>query len=456
MCRIRFGLTGVYFDSLEPIRPGEEAAKSLISALPPMVQNQQCDVVSKVMDGEAIKRDAVSARESSENDEDGRQMQTTQDQTDSSASSPRDEVVQLWAKKAKTNQEPVGSKQARDSSSSSLSSPSNDDQFQNPANSKISRIISDDSKPFILTTQKSTDKVPKLETAKCSEGSSKAPPAKRVRFAMDVQERFIPSDDASENSSSHSSNDSYTDPPPTEPYDAFAGYHRTPCASRSHGMNRRTAGSSMRFPGEEEIETDGADGFLDSEDGSEVDVQGLPVKGSPRSTVRAAGNGQTSDQRHHQNNSTPPARSTHSSRVRDQSRVISGGLERTVDGGLHLENSHAIQKQPVSPPRSGGHLHYPKLRSGKNLPEPIFVVRPRFLSDAKVKGKPADISNSTAHGGAVSKLGHEGTKTSPPRHTWVKASKKEKIPKHRRPSVGDGLKRDAEFDQDLGLLIQDI
>lgn len=461
MCRVRFGLTGIYFDSLEPIRPREEASKPLISALPPMVQNQQCNVVSKVMDGGAIKRDAVSAKESSENDEDGGQMQTTKDQTDSSSSSPRDEVVQSWAKRAKINQEPVGSKRARDSSSSSssssLSSPSDDDQFQNPANSKISRIISDNSKPVNLTTQKRTYKAPKPETAKCSEGSSKAPPAKRVRFAMDVQERIIPSDDASETSSSHSSNDSYTDPPPpTEPYDAFAGYYRTACAARSHGMNRRIAGSRMRFPAEEEIDTDGADGFLDSEDGSEVDVQGLPVKGSPRRTVRAAGNGQTSDQRHHQNNSTPPARSTHSGRVRDQSRVMSGGLESNVDGGLHLENSHANQKQPVSPPLSGGHLHYPKLRSGKNLPEPIFVVRPRFLSDAKVKGKPADISNCRAHGGAVSKLGHEGTKTSPPRPTWVKASKKDKIPKHRRPSVGDGLKRDAEFDQDLGLLIRDV
>ncbi|CAD6593601.1 MAG: hypothetical protein ASARMPREDX12_007346 [Alectoria sarmentosa] len=367
MCRVRFGLAGVYFDSLEPIRPREEASKPLISALPPMVQNQQWDVVSKVMDCGAIKRDAVSAKESSENDEDGGQMQTAKDQIDSSSSSPRDEVVQSWAKKAKINQEPVG------------------------------------------------------------EGSSKAPPAKRVRFAMDVQERIIPSDDASESSSSHSSNDSYTDPPPpTEPYDAFAGYYRTACAARSHGMNRRIAGSRMRFPAEEEIDTDGADGFLDSEDGSEVDVQGLSVKGIPRRTVRAAGNGQTSDQRHHQINSTPPARSTHSGGVRDQSRVMSGGLESNVDGGLHLENSHANQKQPVSPPLSGGHLHYPKLRSGKNLPEPIFVVRPRFLSDAKVKGKPADISNSRAHGGAVSKLGHEGTKTSPPRPTWVKASKKDK------------------------------
>lgn len=425
MCRVRFGLTGIYFDSLEPNRPREVVFQPLISALPPIVQNRQCDVVSKVMDGEAIKGAAVSAKESSDNDEDGGQTQTTKDQSDSSSSSSRDEEGHPWAENAQTNQTSVGSKRARDASSlSSSSSSSDEDQFHKSANSKISRIAFRNPESINSATQKRTDKPSQPGIAKALGGSSKAPPAKRVRFAMDVQESLVPCDDASDTSSSHSSDDSYTDPPsPTEPYDAFAGYCRTSGASRSHRMNRRVAGSRTQFPAEEEINTDGADDFLHSENGSEVDVQGLPVKGRPPRTVRAAGTGQTSDQRHHKNSSTPLPRSKHSGRVMDQSRVMGGGLESNVDGWLPLEKSYASQKECESPLRSGGQLRYPKLRSGKILPEPIFVVRPRFLSEAKENGKRADKVNGRGHSRGISEDGHEGTKTPPHRPTPVKDPK---------------------------------
>lgn len=460
MCRVRFGLTGIYFDSLEPSRPREEVCQPLISALPPMVQNKQCDVVSKVIGDGAIKTGVVWAKGSSENKKVGGQRQTTKDLNNSSSSSPRDEEGHSWAKGAKTNQASVGSKRARDLSSSSSvassSSSSNEDQSHESANSEISRLASKDSKRVNSPTQKRPDKTSLPGTPKTSKKSSKAPPAKRVRFAMDVQQRIVPSDDASDTSSSHSSDDSYTDPPsPTEPYDAFAGYCRTPGASRSHRMNGRIARSRMRLLPVEDVNTDGDD-FLDSEDGSEVDVQGLPVKGRPPRTVRAAATGQTSDQRHHQNISTPLARSKHSVRAMDQSQIMGGGLEGNVDSGLYLEKSQASQKGPVLPLRSGGPLRYPKLRSGKDLPEPIFVVRPRFLSDAREKGKPADLLNSRGHSRGFSKKGPAGTKIPPPRSTQVRAPKKIKNSIYRAPSVSDDSKRDAEFDEDLGLLIWDV
>lgn len=264
------------------------------------------------------------------------------------------------------------------------------------------------------------------------------------------------SDDASDTSNSHSSDNSYTDPPsPTEPFDAFAGYYRTAGASGTRRMNERIARPRMRFPGEEEVVNDvanGADGLFDSEDASEVDVQGLPVKGRRPKAVRAARKGQCLNQRHRQNSSTPLIRSKHSGRVMDQSRDIAGGLESNSDGGLHLGQSHTSQMKFVSPPTSGGQLRYPKLRSGKDLPEPIFVVRPRFLSDVKEKGKHADILSGSGHSRGVPKNGHEGTKI-PPR--LVKAAKRNKVPKYQAPSVGDDL-RDAEFDEDSGLLIRDI
>lgn len=467
MCRVRFGLTGIYFDSLEPSRPREEFFQPLIAAIPPVAQNKQRDVVPEAIDGGVIKEKVVLETRLSKNDEDG----IAKNPSDSSSSS-RDEEGCRLAKNAKTNLAFVENKRVQDSSSSSssslpssasllpLSSPpstSDEDQIHKRANSKASVQAPKPPKPTnSRTTQRCNDKSSKRHTSIPLGRLTKAPPAKRVRFAMDVQERIIPSEDVNDTSSSHSSDDSYTDPPSsTEPYDAFAGYYRTSGASRSHRMNGRIAGSKTRFPAEEEIKIDGVDGFLDSEDGSEIDVQGLPVRGRPPRTVRAAGKGHPPDQRHHRNSSTPLARSRHSSRVMDHSRVTAGGLESNVNGRLHLEQSHASQKQPVSPLRSG-QSRYPKLRSGKNLPEPIFVVRPRFLSDAKEKGKPAELLSGSGYSRPISMNGHEGTKTSPPRPTRVKAPKKIKAPKYRPPSVSDDLKKDVEFDETSGLLIRDV
>ena len=459
MCRVKFGLTGVYFDSLEPTRPREELFQPLIVAIPPVAQNKKGVIVPKKIESEANEESeakVVKTTGISKNDEDTIIINPS-DSSSSSTSTSRNNHGRRLAGNTNTNYAPVGSKRVRSFSVSSSSSPpsSDEDQVHLSPNTKPSLQAA---KPVSLhTTRKSKNKPSKRHTSTPLRRLTKGPPAKRVRFAMDVQENIITNHDASDTSSSHSSDDSYTDPPlPTEPYDAFAGYYRTPGASGSHRMKGRVGGSRMRFLAEEDMNTDGADGFLGSEDGSEVDVQGLPVKGRPPTAVRAAGKSRSLNQRHHPDSSTPLARSRHSGRAMEESRIMAGGLERNVDGGLHSEQSQASQKQSVSPLRSSGQLRFPRLRSGKILPEPIFVVRPRFLSDAKEKGKPANILSSTGYSRGVLQNGHEGTKTLPPRPARVKASKKNKIPKYQFPSVSEDVKEDAEFDRDLGLLVRDV
>ena len=452
MCRVRFGLTGIYFDSLEPNRPRDEFFQPMIAAIPPAVQNNQGLVVPEAIDcGAAIKEKASTATEISKKDGEG---------TTGGSSSSIDEGDYLLAKKAKTNRASVGNKRVRDSSSSSSTSsssasapPTSSDEGQVHRSANSENGPAKPPKPVnSRTTQKCTDKSAKRHPSTASGKLTKAHPAKRVRFAMNVLEKHIPSDDASDVSGSHSSDDSYIDPPsPTEPYDAFAGYYRTAGASRSHRMKGKIVGLK------EELSTDGADGFLDSEDGSEVDVQGLPVRGPLARSVRATGKDRFSDQRQGQNTSTPPlARSKHSGSVMDQSRAMASGLESNVDRGLRPELPQASQNRPVSPLRSGGQLRYPKLRSGKTLPEPIFVVRPRFLSDAKHKWRPAYILTSSGYSRGLSKIRHEPAKTSPTRPTQIKAPNENQLPKYSALLVSDDLKNDAEFDEDLGLLVRDV
>ena len=419
MCRVKFGLTGIYFDSLEPSRPREEFFQPLTASVPFVLQNKQGEAVPEATYGGENKERVVVAAEIPNSDQD----RTTKDLCYSSSSPSRDKGCRL-ANKAKTNHASVGSKRVRNSipSSSSSASPppnSDDERFQKVANREIDLGAPKPSKLINLrTTQKRNKRLYNCPNSTSLGGLTKAPPAKSVRFAMDVQESITLSDDAGGMSSSHSSDDSYTDPPsPTEPYDAFGGYYRTTGASRSRNMNGRIAEWGMRIPAGVETDLDGYDvfdGFQDSEDGSEVDVQALPVK---RRTVQATAKGSTSDQRHHQNNSIPAAWSKHFGRVTDPSRAVAGDPESNVDNGLHLGEAHASQKQPVSPPKIGEQSGYPKLRSGKDLPEPIFVVRPRFLSDAKEKRKPAGRLSNSECGKDHSKNVPEATKTPPPRPT---------------------------------------
>ena len=384
-----------------------------------------------------------------------RQSNIIQNLSGSSLSSSEDQQSRHSAKDSS-----VGSKRVRDSVFSSSTSPSStlsppfsdDGHVQKLINSKISLQAPQHSKLInFRTTQTRRNKPSKKHNSIFPEGLTKARPSKRVRFAMDVQASDIRTGEVDGASSSHSSDDSYTDPPsPTEPYDAFGGYYRTSSASRSRGMNEQNTGWRMRVPAGVGSCIDGYDSFLDSEDGSEVDVQGLPVKGRHTRTVQAAAKGLTPDQPHQQSNSTSHARSKH------PQRVIASGLEGNVDSGPHLEESHLSQKGLVSSFPLSKQLRYPKLRSGKNLPEPIFVIRPRFLSDAEEKGKAADMLRCSGYSRGMSKNGHERTKTLPSHPTKVRALRRNKSSRYHSPSVSDDLKKNADLDEDLGMQIRDV
>ena len=414
MCRVRFGLTGIYFDSLEPSRPREDFFQPLIASVPPILQNKQGDAGLEAINGGEIQEKV--ATEVPKNNQDG----PTKNPSDSS--SFRAEGCRS-TKKIKPIHASVASKQERNSVSSSSSSassllvsslPSSDEELANSRNKfqapKPPKRID------LRTTQRRHRKSTKRHTGISPGGLTRPPPAKRVRFAMDEEKTITPSHTVNSTSSSHSSDDSYTDPPsPTEPCDAFGGYYRTPGVSKSYDTNGQVAGWRMQVPAGLETDMNIYDGFLDSEDGSEVDVQALPVRRRLRKTVQA--NVRDPDQRHHQNNAAPNAGSKQSGRIMDQFCAFAENDESIVDKGLRSEKSHANRKQPVSRHHSREQLRYPKLRSGKDLPEPIFVVRPRFLLHAKEKEKQADRFSSGGYSRDVPEKKQEGRKASSSRPT---------------------------------------
>ena len=460
MCRIRFGLTGVYFDPLEPSRPREESFQPWTVAVPPLPQNEQEDSVLKSMGDGAITEKTLTATGHPKN-----RQGITKTPLNSSLST-RNKRNGLLATSAGRNhvcieierdRDPLSSSSSLTSSSSlsssSVSSPPSSDEDQVQKAVKGKRSLRGSSPPKLVSsqiTQRNNSNQFKRHTSTPFREPTKPPPAKRVRFAMDIQEKTTTSDNASDTSSSRSSDDSYTDPPsPTEPYDAFAGYYRARGASKFQRLSGRIARSGMQLPTDEEINTERLDGLLDpildSEDGSEVDVQNLPVKGRPPRTLRATGKGQSPNCRNRQSGSTLPSRSAVSGTVIDPSLLVPGGLQRNINTGLTLERSHASQKQPMPSLRSNGHLRYPKLRSGKNLPEPIFVVRPRFLSSIEESRKPADLLGGSRHGSGTSKSLNEDTgKTSLPRPAQFKAAKRSKNARYNLPAIGEETKRDGD------------
>ena len=444
MCRIRFGLTGVYFDPLEPSRPREGSFQPWIVTRPPLPQNEQEDAVL-----ESIGDGAVTQKNPTATGHPKNRQGITKTPLNSSLST-RNERNGLLATSAGRNHVCVEIERDRDPlssssslisssslSSSSVSSPPSSDEDQVQKAVKGKRSLRGSSPPKLVNSQITKRNISnhfKRHTSTPLREPTKPPPTKRVRFVMDIQERTTTSDNASDTSSSRSSDDSYTDPPlPTEPYDAFAGYYRAPGASESQRLRGRTARPGMQLPPDKETNTERLDGLLDrvldSEDGSEVDVQNLPVK-------RRIGKGQSPKYRHRQSDSTLHSRSAVSSTVIEPSLLIPGGFQRNINTGLTRERSHANQKQ----------FRYLKLRSGKNLPEPIFVVRPRFLSSIEESKKPADLSGGSRHASSTSKSLNEDTgKTSLPRPAQIKAVKRSKNARYNLRAMGEETKRDGDY-----------
>lgn len=462
MCRVRFGLTGIYFDALEPSRPREESIQPLIVSVPPVLHNKHGDVGPKAMSGGETQQKVIIATEAPNENQDC----TTENACDSSSSSSRDEGCRS-TKSSKTIHASVGCKRVRNSISSSSSAstssaspppPSSDEvPIHDLANRKINLRAPRRLKLIGLRKPPKThNNSPKRHASLSPEGLIKAPPRKRVRFAMDEHESIKPGHGVGSTSSSHSSDDSYTDPPlPTELCDPFRGYYRMQAVSNSRDTNGQRAGRWTQVGAE--VATDMDDyGFLDSEDGSEVDVQALPVKRCSQRTMHANVGGPKSNQRHHQSNTAPIAWSKQSTRSTDESRVVAQVHQRNVDNGLQLNESHANQREPAVLPESREQLHYPKLRSGRDLPEPIFVVKPRFSLHAKGKGEPAGIFRGGEYSRDTSKNRQEGTKGPPSCLGVAKAPNQKRPLKYQPPSITDDLKIDVEFDVGLDRLVRDV
>ena len=463
MCRVRFSLTGIYFDSLEPSRPREGFFQPLIVSIPPVLHNKHEDAGPEAKTGGGIQEKVIVPTEIPNDNQDC----TTKNVSDSLTSSSRDEGYRS-KKKVNTIHASVGIKRVRNSVSSSSSSPStssvspppssDDDPIHGLANSEKKLGAPNRSKLIDLRKiQKDHHNSTKRHTSTSQEGPTKAPPPKRVRFAMDEHERITPSHGVGSTPSSHSSDESYTDPPsPTQPRDPYRGYYRTPAASNLYDTNGQGAEWGTQVAAGVASEMDSYDDFLDSEDGSEVDIQALPVKRPPQGTMHADVGGLKSNQRHHQSNTAPTAWSKQFRRVIDQSCVVAQNDDGNVDNGLYLQESHANQRESVLRPRSHELLRYPQLRSGKDLPEPIFVVKPRFPSNAKGKGKPAGILSGGRYSRDISKNRQEGTKGPPSGLTVAKGPNKHRNPKYRPPSVTDDPKGDVEFDAGLDMLVRDV
>ena len=60
MCRVRFGLTGIYFDSLEPSRPRGEFFQPLTASIPPVALNKQVDAALESKCCEEINEEVIS------------------------------------------------------------------------------------------------------------------------------------------------------------------------------------------------------------------------------------------------------------------------------------------------------------------------------------------------------------------------------------------------------------
>ncbi|KAK0510749.1 hypothetical protein JMJ35_007181 [Cladonia borealis] len=308
MCRVRFGLTDIHFEECRPSLPRESYYRPLVVAIPSIVEKRQEKSGSRpIAKGVTEKKDVVGVTPNVGITKSYKKSQSSGVKAfDGSARSSSlsssllrdDGGPNCTGTRVKLEAPTTGIKRPRtlSSSSSSLS----DESWPRKPTKNTTRQLA--TTPAVLpklaspTKTKCNIKCTKASALKSTKKSGKAPPTKKVRFVMDMGDAMIPHHPVSDTSSSHSSDVSYTDPPsPVEPYDAYSGYYRAPGASRTHGNKYNTASLLARWQREEEF---GTDWLFDSEEGSEVDVQHLPVKNTPLKLMHYNGIRLQSDRMH--------------------------------------------------------------------------------------------------------------------------------------------------------------
>ena len=381
MCRVRFGLTDIHFEECRPSLPRESYYRPLVAAIPSIVEKRQEEFVSSSI-AKAIteNKDVVGAtpnvcmakpycwpEEMKRSQSSGvKAFDGSARSSLSSSSSLHDEDrSNRTGTRVKLQAPTTGIKRPRTSSSSSSSLSDGNRPHVTTKNSTQQSVTT----PALLsklaspTKPKCDIKCIKASALKSTKKSGKAPPTKKVRFVMDTGDTMIPRYPVSDNSSSHSSEDSYTDPPsPVEPYDAFSGYYRAPGASRTHGNKHNAASLLARWQMQEEISTDW---LFDSGEGSEVDVQDLPVKNTPLRIAHSNGIRLQSDGMHPNTSPTPSRRPNRGPQglAWDLKNEMSSSGDRA---GLQQMDSHSQRRKSAM---TRQHCEEPK-RSGNDFLEP--------------------------------------------------------------------------------------
>ena len=375
MCKVRFGLTDIHFEECRPSLPREFYYRPLVATIPSIVEKRQKrPVSSSVAKGVTEKKDVVGAApnvcmarlhywpaEMQRNQSSGAKDFDGSARSSSSSSLLRNEDgPNSTGERVKLQVPTSGIKRPRTSSLSS-SSFSDDVCPRKPTNNSTKQSATTAAffpKLASPTKTECNTKCNKASALKSSKKSGKAPPTKKVRFAMDMEDAIIPNHPASDTSSSHSSDDSYTHPPsPVEPYDAFSGYYRAPGASRTHGIKYDRAGLLAQWQQEEDF---GTDCLFDSGEGSDVDVQDLPVKSTALKTTHYNGTRLQSDRIHA--NHTPLAPSERLGRgPQDLAWDLNSELGSGGDcAGLQPMESHshrrksAMARHPDEGPKRSG------------------------------------------------------------------------------------------------------
>lgn len=380
MCRVRFGLTDIHFEECRPSLPRESYYRPLVAAIPSIVEKKQEKFVSSsIAKGVTEKKDVVGAipnvciakpycwpEEMKRSQSSGVKAFDGSARSSSSSSSLRNEDgPSRTGTRVKLQAPTTGIKRPRTSSLSS-SSLSDGNRPCVPTNNSTKQSVTIPallSKLASPTKPKCNTKCTKASALKSTKKSGKAPPTKKVRFVMDMGDTMVPDHPVSDTSSSHSSDESYTDPPsPAEPYDAFSGYYRAPGASRIRGDRYDAASLLARWRQEEEI---GTDWLFDSGEGSEVDVQDLPVKNTPLKIAHCNGIRLQSN-RIHPNTSLCPSK-----RPGRGPQGLACDLENEMSSsgdcaGLHQMESHLQRRKSAMTCHPGEG----PTRSGKDFLEP--------------------------------------------------------------------------------------
>ena len=245
MCRVRFGLTDVHFEELQPTLPRRAYYRASVAVVPGSGDRRLGPLIPIFVDKkpDAVKKEMVVSEPSPPKRE---------------AASHLDWHIDNKRKrsKRKNSANATSSKGlALSSQSSTSSSPPGDGAHNsrlpkptkknNPASAFAN--CASRSRPAAPVQQMHSQKKP--SAAALLESSRKAPPAKRVRFAMDLKTagpRSFPLYAADDSSGTHSSQESMIDPGPFPPYPIGGfgcprptGLTVSPCAGPSTALVAR-------------------------------------------------------------------------------------------------------------------------------------------------------------------------------------------------------------------------